>query len=315
MKNPNQLSVSNDVFDKAVKATAIVKKQRMRSVQERLHDLTSLKLVPKKWDTGANSIVPKDDQIKPIPVKVVSFKVAEIMKAMQCDNEYEFWEQVLSLRYQGFFGDTDKWFPTKNEDTRKAKILLNKIIDRVIRVKITETTMAINDVLGAFYHFKTRGGKRIDKPWIELYPQVIAYFSFVHGVSAENLATVVMIHELAHAYTLAGYDINMSRGNLLCSLLPDEMAEGAAQYYTNAVCDQLEVKFNGIKQAFSELLAGQGPAYHAFQQWTTERIFNHEAVRSAWIKFREKPFNYMSEQDFRSEVQKYNKDASYRSFY
>ncbi|HPV14960.1 MAG TPA: hypothetical protein PL126_04865 [Candidatus Cloacimonadota bacterium] len=190
MHSPHQLSVSNDVFDKAVKATAIVKKQRIRSVQERLHDLTSLKLVPKQWNKGSSSGAQNDDRekIKPIPVKIIEFKVADIMRAMRCDNEFEFWGRVLSVLHRDTFECHEDLFITENRGMVLEQ--LERIEERIIRIDYSKEIPAIDDVLGVFFPCSRKDFTPILEPWIELYPQVIAYFSFVLGVSAQNLATV-----------------------------------------------------------------------------------------------------------------------------
>ena len=310
MNRPYQLSVSNDEFDKAVKAMAFVRKHRIRPIEERLHDLTSLKLMPKKWGSISNSRTQINDQekLKPIPVKIVSFDVLELMRSMNCDNEFQFWGRVLSLLHKNVFEHPGDLFIA--DDGEISEEHLKQIEKKIIRKPVNNEEYACDDLLGVFFHCRIKHFTPILQPWIELYPQVIAYFSFILGVSAESLATVVMTHELAHAYTLAGYDINMFRGNLLCAHVPEDMAEGIAQYYTNAVCNQLEKQYSGIEKAFSELLLGQRSPYKVFQDWKRNGAFDHESVRSSWIKYREIPANYCYEQDFRNEVQQYNQKVT-----
>lgn len=167
-----------------------MKKQRIRSVQERLHDLTSLKLVPKQWNKGSSSGAQNDDRekIKPIPVKIIEFKVADIMRAMRCDNEFEFWGRVLSVLHRDTFECHEDLFITENRGMVLEQ--LERIEERIIRIDYSKEIPAIDDVLGVFFPCSRKDFTPILEPWIELYPQVIAYFSFVLGVSAQNLATV-----------------------------------------------------------------------------------------------------------------------------
>lgn len=306
MNNPNQLVVTKDEFDVAVKATAFVRKHRIRPIEERLHDLTSLKLMPKKWNNSSNRSTQNYDQdkIKPIPVKIVCFDVADIMRAMNCINEFQFWGRVLSLLHRDVFEHPEDLFCADYREIPKEH--LKQIEKKVIRRNGTEEN-AIDDLLGVFFHCRIKHFAPIMQPWIELYPQVIAYFSFVLGVSAESLATVVLTHELAHAYTLAGFDLNCSRGNLLCTYVPEDLAEGIAQYFTHAVCEQLEDEYSGISKAFNELLDGQRKPYKVFKGWQKADSLNHEAIRSAWIRYRERLADFSNAQDFKAEVQSFNK--------
>ncbi|MDY0151012.1 MAG: hypothetical protein RBS43_01920 [Candidatus Cloacimonas sp.] len=314
MNNPNRLIVSNDQFDEAVKATTFVRKHRIRAIEERLHDLTSLKLMPKKWENGSNISAQEDsqDKIKSIPVRIIRFEVADIMVAMNYDNEFQFWAHVLFFLHKNVFENPWELFNESHRDLSEEQ--LQQIRKKIIR-NYNQEVAGIDDLLGVFFPCKIKHHTTVLQPWIELYPQVIAYFSFLLGVSVESLATVVLTHELAHAYTLAGYDINGSRGNLLCTYLPEDMAEGIAQYYTNAVCEQLEQQYNGIKMAFSELLAKQRTPYKVFQKWKRNGSFDHEAVRSVWIKYRDIPLNYSDEQALKNDIQNYNQKPKSKSLW
>lgn len=138
----------------------------------------------------------------------------------------------------------------------------------------------ISDILGVFsYH----------EHMIKLFAQVIAYYSILLKVEAEDLAFVVLTHELAHAYTMAGYDINGYRGQLLIQprLWNKYIIEGLAQYYTEAICHQLEKKFPQFKAAFDALLSGQTYPYTWYQDWFN-RNKNHEGLRTLMIRYRDK---------------------------
>jgi len=263
----------------------------------------------KKWGNTLNSITQLDnqDKIKPIPVKIVCFDLADIMRAMNCSNEFQFWGRLLSFLHKNVFEHPEDLFSVEYREI--AEVHLKQIEKKIIRRTNSEENTA-DDLLGVFFHCRIKHNIPIMQPWIELYPQVIAYFSFVLGVSADSLATVVLTHELAHAYSLAGYDLNCSRGKLLCTYVPKDMAEGIAQYYTHAVCEQLEHSYSGLSKAFDELLDGQRKPYKIFKGWLKPDSLNHEAVRSVWIKYRENPTNYGNEQDFKTEVLTYNQKTN-----
>jgi len=73
----------------------------------------------------------------------------------------------------------------------------------------------------------------------------------------EDLAFVVLYHELAHAYRMAGNDIDGGRGGLQYPTYQSEKyaTEGLAQYYIEAICSQLEGAYTSYMVAFNALLA------------------------------------------------------------
>jgi len=85
------------------------------------------------------------------------------------------------------------------------------------------------DVLGAYYF-------RI--PEIRLYWVVIGIVARAIGVSVEALTVVVLAHELAHAYTHLGHDIDNERWETERFARTElDIVEGLAQFYTQV--DQL----------------------------------------------------------------------------
>lgn len=293
MNNTNRV-VSNTEFDERVKA---VKKKHLRAIHERLHDLTALKL---SWeDRGiANSHASQHSKISHrIPVEIVVFDTASIMSNLCIDNEFDFWNALLRgssdpvfdrLSIDRMCDDND--IPEIVEDIlSKIRRLsdepdnsgdsLSILLEKILREKwFGESDKHIEDVLGVFYC--------CDDIRIELYTQVIAYYSIILDVPCEWLAVVVLIHEQAHAYTMAGFDISGSRGELLCSHYDKYIIEGLAQYYTEAVCGQLEKFLPGVSEAFFRLRAGQSEPYTDYQKWMGSGIFDHERVRKALIEYR-----------------------------
>ena len=101
------------------------------------------------------------------------------------------------------------------------------------------------DVLGV-YRYKLPSRFRPEDPWsgsIELYWGVIGVVAAATGVTIEALTVVVLAHELAHAYTHLGADIDGRRWastDFRDSAHP--LKEGLAQYYTYRVLDRLRVR-------------------------------------------------------------------------
>ena len=139
-------------------------------------------------------------------------------------------------------------------DTAKAWIALIEelqVVDRILGIP--------EDVLGAYFY-------RI--PEVRLYWVAIGIMARLLDVSIESLAVVVLTHELGHAYTHLGYDIDDHHWDTENFARTDvHVVEGLAQFYTNVVCEHLYGRIPEAKSAFDKLLSKQGSAYTSFQDW------------------------------------------------
>jgi hypothetical protein len=127
---------------------------------------------------------------------------------------------------------------------------------------------------------KLSTGQRSDS-----YGGVIGLVSEWLGCAVEDLATVVLTHELAHAYTQLGADIEGRRW-AAPSFAKAETAlkEGLAQYYTDRVLHRLERRYGGALKVFVGLLPDQPAAYRSHQPWVENS--SPEAVRRAMLEIR-----------------------------
>ena len=139
------------------------------------------------------------------------------------------------------------------------------------------------DVLGV-YRYKVRYDYDDPNPKIDLYWGVIGLIARDIGVPVEDLAGVVMAHELAHVYTHVGSDADDRYWD---SRRFDEsdvgLKEGLAQYYTDLVCQRLQRDAPGIGAAYQKLLPKQPDAYHVQEQWKDS---TPEMVRHAMLEIR-----------------------------
>ena len=120
---------------------------------------------------------------------------------------------------------------------------------------------------------------------IQLFWGVIGLVAIDLGVKVEDLTVVVLAHELAHAYTHLGVDINGARwSDADFARLDTPVAEGLAQYYTHRVMTRLGERIPGGVEVFKKLLSKQPLAYHAHEPWLTAG--SGEAVRQALIECR-----------------------------
>jgi hypothetical protein len=99
------------------------------------------------------------------------------------------------------------------------------------------------------------------------------------------LTVVVLTHELAHAYTQLGADIEGRRSTAL-SFAKAETAlkEGLAQYYTDRVLRRLERRHGGALSVLLKMLPHQSAAYRSHEAWV--KNFSPEAVRRAMLEVR-----------------------------
>lgn len=147
--------------------------------------------------------------------------------------------------------------------------------------------LAVNeDILGAYiYHADVRDEYGTNVARIALYWCVIGLVSDFLGCSVEDLTLVVLAHELAHAYTQLGADIDGRRWpSWHFAKAETGLKEGLAQYYTARALERVSHRFPGAFAVFEALLKKQPAAYHTHEPWRQE--CSPEAVRRAMIEVR-----------------------------
>ncbi len=138
------------------------------------------------------------------------------------------------------------------------------------------------DTLGAYFY-------RL--PEIQLYWMPIAFMAALLSVPVEALAVVVLAHELAHAYTHLGRDIDSNRWEVEKFADADLfIVEGLAQFYTSVICKKLELRYPAAMEAFVNLLAQQSRPYRAHEEWAMDHHARGEVVRACLIKCRSQGF-------------------------
>lgn len=134
------------------------------------------------------------------------------------------------------------------------------------------------DVLGAYFF---RG------PEIRLYWVVIGITARALGVSAEALTVVVLAHELAHAYTHLGRDIDSERWDTDRFARADlAIVEGLAQFYTAVLCRRLAARMPAAFDVYKQLLERQSGPYKAHLAWVRDDEQGGEIVRVTMIECR-----------------------------
>jgi hypothetical protein len=144
------------------------------------------------------------------------------------------------------------------------------------------------DVLGT-YNYSVPNANRFlparEFAYIDLYWAVIGLMARVLGGSVEDLTAVVLAHELAHAYTHRGYDIDGDSWSSVDFAKSDHaLKEGLAQYYTSQVCERIERQAPAARNAYAALLEHQPDAYQTHLPWL--EVKRPEEIRLAMLQTR-----------------------------
>lgn len=119
---------------------------------------------------------------------------------------------------------------------------------------------------------------------IQLYWAVIGFFSRWTSWAVEDLTIVILTHELAHAYTQLGADIDGRRWSAsIFSCTDTKVTEGLAQYYTDRVLRRLNHRYGGALDVFKKLLERQSEPYRIHEEW---QEYTPESVRLAMLEMR-----------------------------
>jgi len=162
---------------------------------------------------------------------------------------------------------------------QKSLQYIEAILADLDKEKLLQQALAIeHDLLGAYFYNNSQ---------IELYWMAIGLVAGSLGIKPEALTLVVAIHELAHAYSHLGKDIdgtqwdksNFENADLL-------IVEGIAQHYTKVICHTMDTRLPGTKKAFETLLCYQSTPYTIFKKWNLPPESGGEVVRLAMIACR-----------------------------
>jgi hypothetical protein len=161
----------------------------------------------------------------------------------------------------------------------RARAIIQRLLETKQVQQLDERLREIDrDILGAYY---------FNRPEIHLYWMAIGFFGALLGVSIEDLTIVVLTHELAHAYTHLGGDVDGTCWETDAFGAVDvHIVEGLAQSYTERVVDRLHRDHPGAKIAFEALLKKQSRPYTIFKHWTSSGDPRGEIIRTAMIQTR-----------------------------
>ena len=185
--------------------------------------------------------------------------------------------------------ETEKWVSASCTDLQSVanwSAALLKVLDQHDPLK---SVLGVNQDFLGVYDYDSRAlfvdEQAINRATIRLYWGVIGLVSQWLGCDVEDLTVVVLTHELAHAYTQLGADIEGRRWAApLFAKAESALTEGLAQYYTDRVLHRLERRYAGPLNIFLSLLPRQPDVYRSHEPWV--RHSSPEAVRRAMLEIR-----------------------------
>lgn len=128
----------------------------------------------------------------------------------------------------------------------------------------------------------------VNRATILLYWGVIGLVADWIPCAIEDLTLVVLTHELAHAYTQLGADIDGRRWPVRAFQSAETaLTEGLAQYYTERVLRRLEHRHPGAYKVYEAMLPRQPMDYQGHKLWANDS--SSEAVRRAMLEVRRAP--------------------------
>jgi hypothetical protein len=169
--------------------------------------------------------------------------------------------------------------PPSPEQVKEVHRLLMALSQRLGEDEFLQRLSRVDeDVFGAYF-FRS--------PEVQLYWMALVIGAAVLGVPLEALTLVVVIHELAHAYSHLGRDIDGGRWRTEDFARADvSIVEGLAQFYTETVCRKIVMRQPAALIAFEALLKVQAPPYREHREWVDAGAQGGEVVRVSMIEGR-----------------------------
>jgi len=126
---------------------------------------------------------------------------------------------------------------------------------------------------------------RANRARVEVYWGVIGLVSAWAGFTVEDTTVVVLAHELAHAFTQLGAEIEGRRWPSADFVDAEPaLVEALAQYYTERCLRRLQGRYPGALRVFLDLMAKQPAIYRGHCAWAPH--VDPEAVRQAMLEVR-----------------------------
>ena len=285
------------LYDELIKQAGPDSEDEVRSAAKRwrersepiLRDLTALRLAN---DQDRATISIHAVRGLPEPLKNLDRKPAEAGQALlgiYLPVFEKFLESgdTIGLLLESLFSlkvfNVDELFDRKNA-LDPAVVMVGRLRTQAKKSPFLPTLFQYDeDILGTYFY--SIGDQR--KGDIVLYWGVIGAVAKQLGCSVEMLTAVTLIHELAHAYTHLGADIEGHRWDSAGFADSSKaVKEGLAQYYTYLAAMRFRDRNeHGIIDAYGKLLEFLPSIYWTHLEWVEEN-FSPEMVRLATLQAR-----------------------------
>lgn len=265
-------------------------KQWNGAVRECLRKQTGLRL---STEVESNQIAGRNRKVRSVPVRVVNGLPVRFAAGVQGVTGQEITLLLNKSKLDdvesgtAFMVDQYQSLPkvkgprATEQEIKKVQEFATALLECIKNHDKSKWILKVDeDVLGAYFF-------RI--PEIRLYWIVIGVYSQILHIPVESLTVVVLIHELAHAYTHLGYDIdNRDWGTEEFARSDVYLVEGLAQFYTEVICEQIKQRLPTAVNAFEKLLEGQSDVYREHKNWLTEEHSEHvgETIRISMLECR-----------------------------
>jgi len=197
----------------------------------------------------------------------------------------------------------DAWIRATDEQLQANGDWAAFLLDILNKRDPLENLLSVSeDILGIYRYESSPYGDEFEanKAEIKIYWAVVGLVSELMGCKVEDLALVVLTHELAHAYTQLGADIDGRRWQAFeFSKSETSLKEGLAQYYTARVLNRIQGRYHGAKLVFEEMLPKQHEVYRAHLPWTD---LSPESVRRAMLEVRRNTEHKLAQFNLRLKV-------------
>ena len=199
---------------------------------------------------------------------------------------------LLKLReYLSKLPDSERWTSVSVSDLQSTSDWAQTLLKVLEQHDPLKKVLAVReDILGVYkYEYDASNLLANDcianRAQIRLYWAVIGLVSEWMGCTVEDLTIVVLAHELSHAYTQLGADIEGRRWLAATfAKAKTDLKEGLAQYYTDRVLRRLSHRYTGALATYEQMLPMQSDPYRAHEGWVKNST--PEAVRLAMLEVR-----------------------------
>jgi hypothetical protein len=170
-------------------------------------------------------------------------------------------------------------------DLMKVRDFSDHLLEIAQSLNLVKKLHAINEDIFGHYIWRSSGNEQTTAS-INLYWGAIGLVARSLNISVQGLTIKVLAHELAHAFTHLGADIDGHRWrDKDFGEAKREVKEGLAQYYTSRIVNRLKDRMPEAEDAYKTLLPHQPPAYQIQEEWIASGV-DPEHVRLAMVKFR-----------------------------